>query len=232
MKANVITIFMLVLLANAAYSQSLNNLTGYYNIPTAEVTGDRRVTVGANFLNRILYSKLGYRENSMAYFASIGYFPFLEFSLRFTKKIAPVKPEALGDRMISFKIRPFKESEYLPSVALGAQDFVHTKDELTDRFNALYIAATKNFPLGRYINNVSVTYGYGFNWISSRNHQYLGHFGGAEVKFLNVFSLITEYDGDRFNGGARVSLFNRFNILFGYLGFKYFSGGAAVSFIL
>lgn len=224
-----------MLLSSAVFAQSLSSMTGYYNIPSAEISGDRVITLGACFLNSSYYPKfVDIPQNSFTYFASIGYLPFFEMSLRFTKKIAPPKPEALGDRMVSFKLRIINESEYLPAIAFGAHDFMHTKEQTTDRFNALYLVSTKNFHLEGILNNVSVTYGYGVDWISSRsnNHQYVGHFGGVELRFLQNYYLISEYDGDNVNGAVKMKFFRHINLLLGYLGFKYFSGGASVNFSL
>ena len=225
-------VYLLILIYGIAYGQSLSSMTGYFNIPSGEVSGDRIIRAGAYYIHRILYEKLGYPEQSVAYFVNAGFLPFAEFSLRFTKKIAPDKPEALGDRMFSAKIRLIKEGEYFPSIAIGQHDFAHTKESLTNRFNALYAAATKNFKIDSFIDNISLTYGYGVDWVESKNNQYVGHFGGAEIRIARNYYLISEYDGRFVNGAFKANLFNHLNLLFGFIGFKYPCGGASVSFSL
>ena len=225
-------ICLLILLSGIAYGQSLNTLTGYFNIPSGEIGKDRSVVVGTSFLNKIFYDKIGFNENSLTIYASIVYLPLVEFSFRFTKRLEPPYPEALGDRMISIKFNLLKESKIIPSISLGAHDFTRSKEELTNRFNALYIAATKNIAVNKFIDNISLTYGYGFDFITALKHHYVGHFGGAEIRFARHYYIISEYDGRFVNGAFKANLFNHINLLFGFIGLKYPCGGASVSFSL
>lgn len=225
-------IIIIMLLNSAVFAQSLSSMTGYYNIPSAEVAADKVVTFGAFFVNSSYYPRLNIPQNSIIYFGSISFLPFFEFSFRFTKNIAPPKPEALGDRMVSIKLKLINEDEVIPSISFGAHDFVHTMEGLSDHFNALYLVSTKNFHLESFLDNISVTYGYGVDWISSRNNQYVGHFGGVELRFLQNYCFISEYDGDNVNGAVKLKFFKHINLLLGYIGFKYFCGGASVNFSL
>jgi hypothetical protein len=106
-KIIIVTIFLIISTAQVA-PQSLNTLTGLYNIPTAETMKDGEMSVGAFYMNRNFYTKYQTsNNNAIEYFGAIGFLPFLEVSVHFTKNLVP--HDALGDRTFNLKFKAFEE---------------------------------------------------------------------------------------------------------------------------
>ncbi len=212
----------------------MNSLTGLYTIPTAEIPKDGEVTFGAFFLKKEYLDPniTDIHSNPLVYFGSIAFLPFLETSIRFTK---PMEPHggayAIGDRMFAFKILPFREGEFTPSLAIGAQDFVHSRAAITNLFNSTYIVATKTLQVADDIR-VKTTAGYGFKILEARAYQFIGFFGGVSIQFFRPLEVICEYDALNVNGALRLDLLDHFRLLGGIVKGKYFSGGASVYFEL
>lgn len=221
-------IFLLV--CSVSNAQSLSSLTGYYNIPIANILEDREITIGAYYIPYRFSSEKEFDRDAIAYYASCGFLPFMEMSLRFTKRLGP--KYALGDRMFSFKIRFMEEGVYFPSLAIGAQDFFHSTDAVTNRYNSLYLVITKNISVGSIINNLSLTAGYGSDIIKANGYEYLGLFGGLSLTILEHLEFLFENDARFYNLGVRIELFEHIFLLGGYRGLKYFSGGGGIYFQL
>ena len=95
--------------------------------------------------------------------------------------------------------------------------------------NALYIVSSKDFAVNyKMFTSYSLHLGYGTNKIKASQHNFVGLFGGVDLKFFNMLELMAEYDGTHSNGGVRVKLFNHISLLGGFLRYKYFSGGAGL----
>jgi len=225
-----IILFFLLLSVISIFSQSLNSLTGYYNIPTAEINQDGKIVSGAFYIPYKFSKEKGFDRDAIAYFGAISYLPFLEMSLRFTKLLGP--NNALGDRMFSFKLRFISEGKYYPSFALGAQDFFHSTESLTNRYNSLYLVATKSIETNVFMNKISITFGYGSDVIPANDYEYIGVFGGVSFAFFNHIEIMGEYDAKNYNVGSRIKLFNCIFLLSGFRNLKYFSGGGGVYFQL
>lgn len=224
-------ILVFIILSVVSYqSQSLNSLSGYYNIPTAEINKDGRVVAGAFYIPYKYSQEKGFDRDAIGYFGALSYFPFLEMSLRFTKRLGP--NYALGDRMFNLKLRFIAEGKYFPSLAVGAQDFFHSTDAVTNRYNSLYVVATKNISVGNFVNNISLTTGYGSDVIKANGHEYKGLFGGVSLKILEHFEFMFENDARFYNVGARIKLLEHIFLLGGYRDLKYFSGGGGICFQL
>ena len=191
--------------------------------------GDGKASFGVFYLSQKFLQGKNYDSNAIEYFGALGFLPFLEVSVHFTKNLAP--HDALGDRTFNFKIKAIEEKELFPAVAIGVHDPIHSTENITNRFNSLYIVTTKNISINNIlVNNIAITNGYGSNIIRAAGYQYIGYFGGVSLKAFNIFDLIAEYDAERFNGGIRIRLFDHVNILAGWGGFSYFMGGASVVF--
>lgn len=211
-------------------SQSLNSLSGYFNIPTAEINIDGSVVAGAFYIPYKYSQEKGFDKDAIGYFGALSYFPFLEMSYRFTKRLGP--NSSLGDRMFSFKLKFIAEGKYFPSLAIGAQDFFHSTETMTNRYNSLYCVITKNISVGIVINNISLTAGYGSDIIKANGYEYIGFFGGVSIKVLEHMEFMFENDARFYNVGARLKLFEHIFLLGGYRDLKYFSGGGGICFQL
>lgn len=218
-----------------SYSQNLEGMEGLVLIPSAEIDEDTKVSFGINYLDKGIVSFGGYNNNATNFFLSFNYLPFIEVSFRITRlmDLPSVNNQAIGDRTPSIKIRFFEESNYLPAISFGVHDLLTVfGGESAVHNNACYLVASKNFQLDPFLSNISISIGYGSDFMRAANHNFVGVFGGFSFRFLKHFDLILEYDAKRVNGGIKAKLFNHLNILVGAIDFKYLSGGISYSFQL
>ncbi|MES2353779.1 MAG: YjbH domain-containing protein [Pseudomonadota bacterium] len=118
-------------------------------------------------------------------YAIVSLFPWLETSAAYTRVAGvagfPDRPEYgyYKDKSFGFKGLLFKETNYLPNIVVGGQDFFGTSI-----FRSQYIAASKKIG-----DEIDLTLGYG-------NKRIDGAFGGIRYKpkILNHWSFIAEYD--------------------------------------
>lgn len=221
---------VLFLFSQVIFTQSLSSLSGLYNIPSAEIVEDGKITIGTFYIPYKYAQEKNFDRDAIAYFGSFGFLPFIEMSLRFTKRLGPLY--ALGDRMFSFKLRFINEGKYFPAVAIGAQDFFHSTESRTNRYNSLYLTMTKNILFGKVFNSISLTGGYGSDMIKANGYEYIGIFGGISFKFFQHFEIMLENDARFYNFGTRIKLFDHIYLLGGFREMKYFSGGGGIYFNL
>jgi hypothetical protein len=187
-----------------SFSQSLTGTTGLISIPTAEMPADGTVALGVNLLDRRYhrYDYPGYDHHpAMVQFASICFLPFVEVGLRLTR-VTGVPRQALGDRMVSLRVRLRKESTHLPALVLGAHDLVGTR-----RFHTIYAVASKEVATLSVAGRLGLHAGYGGDPLSLRSprgHALTGGFGGISLAPAPWGSLFAEYDTEHVNAGARL----------------------------
>lgn len=216
-------------------SQTLEGTTGLFFIPTAEMQKDGTVLIGASFVNKELVSFSGYQQNAFTPYLTLTFLPFAEISIKITRYVDEgVGDQALGDRTFSGRIRLIEEKEIVPAVVFGFHDLLAVfGGSEAIRNNALYLVGSKNILFNsKLINSISFHTGYGLAVIKAQHHNFVGIFGGINIKILNALELMTEYDAERFNTGFRITLFNHLKFLAGFLDMKHFSGGAGFSFQL
>lgn len=238
LKANSLKLFLTFLFLIPyffAHSQTLEGTTGLFFIPTAEMPKDGTVTFGVSFINKELVSFSGYQQNALTPYLTVTFLPFAEVSLKITRNVdLGVGDQALGDRTFSTRIRIVEEKDITPAIILGLHDMMAAFGG-TEAIhnNALYLVGTKNLNLPyNIINSISLHAGYGLDILQARTHNFVGLFGGIDIKFFNTLELMTEYDGKRPNVGFRIKLFNHISLLGGYINYKHFSGGVSFSFQL
>lgn len=230
-----ILISFFLLTFSLIHAQTLEGTTGLFFIPTAEMQKDGTVLIGANFVDKTLISFSGYQSNAYTPFFSFTFLPFVEMGGKITRLInSNTDRQGIGDRTISFRLRFVEEGEYLPGLLFGFHDIagVYGGDQAI-RNSALYFVSSKNFKVSsKFLSNVSIHAGYGLDVIKAQHHNFVWLFSGIDFKFFNMLELMSEYDGIHYNGGIRVKLFDHVSLMAGWLRWKYFSGGAAVSFKL
>lgn len=206
-----------------AQSLSLTGTTGLVTIPTAEMPEDGEISFGLSWLNKkqFVYGSRDY--HGMAQFITLGYLPFLEISARLSRHLNYPEPQALGDRMVSVRLRLVKENRFFPSVVSGIHDPIGTK-----LFNALYLAASKSFRV--FHTTTAVHLGYASNRIEARQYQFVGLFGGVSVSPSPFVTLMLEHDAEKFNFGLQMSILDHVELLAAFLNFDAFS--AAMSYKL
>jgi hypothetical protein len=207
-------------------------MSGLLSIPSAELNADKTIFVGSNYLNKKYLAYTNEEYAAFDIYTTITYLPFLELGARVTRKLN--LPESTVsthnvDRMFSFRLRIFQQNEYIPSFAVGANNPVST-EEAANHFNCLYLVTTKTIPTSSFIENISLTLGYGADVIKAADHEFVGVFGGISFKVLNSVNLVSEYDAKHFNGGVKISLFDHIQFLMCWKSYKYFNGGFGAKF--
>ena len=206
-------------------AQSLTGTTGLVTIPTAEMPEDGEISFGFSIINKehSAYSYAhGGQHHEVANFITLGYLPFLEITPRLTRLLHFPQPQAIGDRMVSIRLRVLKESAIFPSVVCG----VHDPFGASINFSASYLVASKSFSASNC--RMGIHLGYGGDWLKAREakgHQFLGLFGGVSLSPSPFITLMLEHDAEKLNGGVRLSIFDRLELTGAFLGFDAFSGG-------
>jgi hypothetical protein len=185
---------------------------------------DGTLAVGVNVVDRRYHGNdgVGYDQHAaLVEFASVGFLPFVEIGLRLTR-MTGIPRQALGDRMVSVRVRLIKEGTDVPAVVVGAHDLVGTR-----RFHTVYAVASKSVatPL---VGTVGLHLGYGGDPLSLRRHAsgLTGAFGGVSVAPSRWASLFAEYDTERVNAGARLRVW-RFALLAAAQNMDGFSAGVS-----
>ena len=185
-------------LCQEGMAQSLTGTTGLVSIPTAEIPEDRSIAFGVNLVNRAFMDPyLSGQHHGRLYYVSLGYLPFLEVDLRFTRA-SNTPPRSVGDRMVSARLQLVKEQTKLPALVLGGQDIMGTR-----KFHALYLVASKNVHLPRLDTPLGVHLGYASKILDAQHHQFAGLFGGLSFSPAPFLTFMLEYDSRHFNGGLR-----------------------------
>jgi hypothetical protein len=212
------------------YAQSLTGLSGYFKIPSAYISEDAQLSIGGSIFNKRYQQYSGYQKDDAAAYILIGYLPRLELSLRITRAIGAYSPSSNFDRMISGKLLIVEEGEYVPAFSLGLQNPFST-EESANHFNSTYFVVSKLFQLSS-ILNTSFTVGRGFDWIKAADYEFIGFFGGAEIKISPIenlnMSLIFENTGLVSNIALKFIIFKHFVLLAGFEGLNALSIGSAI----
>jgi hypothetical protein len=204
---NVILIFSLLLLFCSG-SQAQIGLGGFnavMTVPSAQLQRDGDIALGIGYVPKP-YGYAGEGYNTLAYFANVGFLPFMEIGLRATRALHYVLP-SIGDRMVMVRLRLQKEAPRRPALVIGMHDpFRAAEPGSAGHFNALYAVATKTVFSRRHFN-LDATVGYGVDWFKKAQfHQFNGLFGGMSVGYRKAFFIKSEYDAIRFNIGCGVEL--------------------------
>lgn len=210
-------------------AQSLTGTSGLVTVPTATITADRDMSVGMNLIAPHYHGYYGAEfdeSTAVVRYATIGFLPFAEVGLRLTHMTGGI-PQAIGDRMVSVRVRLLKEGRYVPALAVGAHDVVGTR-----LYHATYAVASKNVrtPAGP----VGLHLGYGRDVLGlwAKGRQFDGVFGGVSVAPHRWVTLMAEYDGRRPNAGLRLGPVHGLALLGTLQDLEGFSGGVSYTFAL
>jgi hypothetical protein len=209
-------------------SMSMVGTTGLVLIPTAHILPDGKLALGIAYPG----AKYGSYSTNYAhvYYATIGYLPFLEVSLKATEFPGLEWSEAFHsavERKVNVKLQIIKESCYFPSIVLG----VHDLYGVYMNSNAQYIVISKSvqFPL---IGSMSIHIGNAPNPIKLKNiydYSMKGTFAGIEKGICKYLTVMLESDTHSYNIGLRIApLGKRMNIDVVVLGLNRISGGMNV----
>lgn len=225
---SVIFFVIAVIWMQPAYAQSINGQNGYFYIPNGEIAADGTITFGSFYLNSN-YTPYKSENAIWNYYVNLAFMPFLEVHVKFSNGIGT--DDALGDRTLGFKIRITKEDNdgLLPGIAIGIVDLIHTLEQRSNKYASTFLAATKNIELNSIVNNISLTLGYGTEWLKGKYYQYIGLWGGAEVGIFNRVGIIAEYDGTHAHTAVRINIYKGFNLMAGFMENKYITFGVTIN---
>ena len=182
------------------HSQSITGTQGQFFIPTAEMHPDRTLVLGAGFIPKGYFQRYNRSVNpGMPTFVTVSLLPFVEIMFRYTHELnMRVNPETkyYPDRMFAGRIRLLKESKYIPAIVVGANDFTKALGLSTapTNYSSTYVVGTKSFKYLEY--QFATSLGYGLDVLELDRYDFLGVFGGVEIRHnqLANSSLSLEYD--------------------------------------
>jgi hypothetical protein len=225
-------------------AQSLNGMTGLFNIPTAHMQDDGTLMLSAHYMDRdygaYKYSKdAEFDYDALTNSATVTFLPWLEAQFRYTHLLGREISQAesyFPDRMMSVRVQAFDGSdrEWWPSVVIGFEDIAAVLGASSPSYYASnYLVLSRRFDVEGW--KIDATLGYGFSpkfpWMTrtpSRLQQ-KGLFGGIAIghAFLRDTELLIEHDSYRWNVATRTRLFGRWQLLAGLYAGRAFGGGLA-----
>ena len=218
---------------NDGISQSLLGTTGLVMVPTAELIRDGEVYFGTAAGNKKYNRWMPGKYHHFSYYATIGFLPFLEVSLRLIRNFDYPRGVGLGDRTTAVRLRAIKEKKYAPSIVLGFHDCLSAFEDPSVIYqNALYIVGSKNIRLGKGPSRIGMHLGYGTDRMKARRHQFVGLFGGVSVEVNPMITLMIEHDSERFNGGAALHFLKHVHLQVALMHFDSFAAGLTYAFSL
>ena len=200
MKLRIVFAVFVLLAGTLARSQSITGTQGQFFIPTAEMHSDRTLVLGAGYIPKGYFQRYNRSVNpGMPTFVTVTFLPFIEVMFRYTHELnMRVNPQTkyYPDRMFAGRIRLTKESKYIPTIVVGANDFTKALGLSTasTNYSATYVVGTKSF---KYLNyHFAASLGYGLDVLELNRYDFLGIFGGVEIRHnqLANSSLSLEYD--------------------------------------
>lgn len=201
-------------------------VTSIMFVPTANLLPEGHIAVGFGFIPKPYGRFIAPDHDNLPYFMTIGFLPFVEFSLRATQALKR-GTGGIGDRMASVRVAVWRQKSNSPGLVIGLHDvtgIVRSKEW----FHSFYLASTKSFDFGETID-LQATVGYGVDWFKSRGNEFEGLFGGLAMSFLKTIAIKSEYDSRRINVGIGVNLANHLNANFILLGGDKIAFGATIA---
>ena len=207
----------------AAARISLNGTSGLLMTPTADLVHDTNLVAGVSFIDKKWAVEMREEHDNVAYFATLGFLPRLEVSMRLTVMSgAPFSADnpdrSIKDRMLSVKALVLREDGNLPSLAVGGEDLTGTK-----RFNTLFAVMGKRLDLGPG-GEIGLHLGAGADWMDAKNHPLAGVFGGVTRRLWEGGEFLAEYDTEKVNVGLGVEPLPYVRVLVSALNVESFAG--------
>ncbi|MDD3272720.1 MAG: YjbH domain-containing protein [Bacteroidales bacterium] len=227
---------VLLLTSSFINAQTTLGVTGLLNSPTAEMSPDKTVKIGGNFLPK-QFTTDTWDYHTFNFFINITFLSFVEVSMNNTAfDLWNAGYFSNVDRSISLRLRPLKEGKYWPSVVIGSNDVISTASLVSyaqgnKYFGTHYIALTKHFNFGE--NSLGLHAAYNIP-VSVHVMQKFPISGGVSFSpsFLKELNIIAEYDSRDFNIGANVLLFKHLYFQFFMNELKYPVFGMHVQFTI
>ena len=233
-------VILLLFSTMIASAQSMTGTNGLFHIPTAYVNADRTLSSGliyipseimpADFLRRPVGPS---PYNALAGYVNYVFVPRVEVQFRFTGNLGmekQLRDNLFMDRMVSARLHVLKESNLMPAVLLGIQDYGSTwfNDLSGSYFAAHYIVSSKRFQVSSI--RLGVHAGYAFDLPGSTTKAFDGPFGGVDVAPLgdDRLQLVGEYDSFRTNVAVKGLLFKHAYFIAGLWDLKIPAGSVGI----
>jgi len=244
---NRIILASLFVLCSGSYifseSSSLIGPQGLIITPTAYAMRDGKLQFGYSNLNapNIFIKWDDEKAQNHLFYTTLVFLPRLELTGLLT--FAPSKSgndgsETYKDLAVFAQYHILKENAKRPGITLGLWDF-HSYSY----YNALFAVITKEITSSHQYTIYSHM-GYGVDWIDTHwgdtgpdryypvPHHLVGVFGGIELIYQDIATLILEYDTSQFNAGIRIFLFDKIDLQLAAMEFKTFCFGINYRFSL
>lgn len=196
---------------------------GLLNAPSAEMNETGTFMIGGNYMPAEMNP---FSYNTGNYFVNFTLFSWMELTYRETLLKTTYMTEKAKfnqqDRSFSVRVRPLKESKYIPAVVIGTND--PYRDLGKNYYRAIYGTATKHFLIKGH--ELAVTVGY-MGWTGDQNAMRNGCFGGIAYRpsFCKQLRIIAEYDTREVNLGLTAKFWNRLSLHAFTSGFDCMAGG-------
>jgi hypothetical protein len=186
---------------------SASGMTGFVFTPWAGVMADRAVELGYHNIPRAFAFEQRDTTSNAIYYATLGFLPRLETSLRWTHIVgthafSAIVPDSRlpdVDRMASVRFSVLTPGVGRPGLALGVEDL-----EGTRRFHSSYAVTGSRFSLNGLPGRA--TLGYGFRVFHAVRRTLDGPFGAFEISPGWRVVTQVEYDSEKWNAGLGVAL--------------------------
>lgn len=227
------------LCAFASRAQQYTGMSGMLHIPSAEMHDEGDARIGAHFINKNMMPDTGFlyegaKYHSIDYYVDITPFSWIEMAFTCTERKTKGSGDFGGygrkDRYLSLKIRPFREGEYMPAIALGWNDVGTTIDESATRsdvqlyFRNYYVAASKHFFFSGHQFELTLSYRH---FSRHYNSKWNGLVGGVTYRpaFWPKARAIVEYTGNDLLVGMDILLWRHLFLQASIKDFQYPSFG-------
>lgn len=175
-------------------SLSMQGYTGLINTPNAQVMdeGDIALSFNNQFDNHLRgYDDSRDRNDAQDYVFGVGFLPNFEVQGRLKEQHGYTRDLSAN---VKYQIPQFHE--YLPNIAIGAQDV----GSAANNYENYYIVADKTISILR------ASLGYGYSNNGRRAPRMDGVFGGLEARVAPWISVLGEYDGEEGHAGVRLNM--------------------------
>jgi hypothetical protein len=207
--------------------------TGIAVTPTAYLLADRHLVTGWQHIPAAFAHLRDSRRRGVGeqvFFASIGFLPFAETSIRLVHPDKLKGKYGIGDRSLFLKVGLFKETAKRPAIALGIYDPIGTR-----LLPATYVVASKSFALLPY-HHLMLTTGYGADFPKNEDYLVRGWWVGGQIasagppsKWWPRYMAGAEYHRGQFNLSAGLHAFSFLQVNAWLLDFNHFAFGLSGS---
>ncbi len=239
MKKIVALVLCLGSLSASLYAQQYTGITGLVHVPTADMSKKSNGRIGAHYLYESLtpdnYQFRGKEYSTFSQYVAFTPFSWVELSYTniLLKGLDNDGKEAFTNNhwFTSLKIQPVKESESLPSIAIGTQNAreYFRKRKEKSRYCNTYVSATKHFAIPTGSLGAHLTYRQYEN--DDAHAQWGGLVGGVTYipYSMDNLQLSAEYNGDVLIAAGQLKLWKYIVVQSMLVNGVHFCGGVGLS---